>query len=86
VAVSDFFDGIMGQASSHSYSIDFHHLDLPHLDLDHLTDRFTEAEVWAAISSMPLDKAPGTDGFSARFYQAAWSIIRLDIMWALDMF
>jgi hypothetical protein len=67
-AVFEFFDGIMGRASSRSCSIDIQHLDVPHLDLDHLTNRFTEAEVWAAIKSMLPDKAPGPDSFSTRFY------------------
>lgn len=29
---------------------------------------------------MSLDKAPGPDGFTARFYQACWSIIKGDVM------
>jgi hypothetical protein len=35
---------------------------------------------------MPPDKASGSDGFSARFYHATWSIIRPNITQALDAF
>jgi hypothetical protein len=39
---------------------------------------------------MPLDKAPGSDGFTGLFYRTAWPIIKQDIMrafhalWSLD--
>jgi hypothetical protein len=61
-------------------------LDLPWLDLRHLCDRFTEAEVWNAIKALPPNKAPRPDGFSTRFLQAAWPIVRPDLMKALDAF
>jgi hypothetical protein len=38
-----------------------------------------------------LDKAPGPDGFTGRFLQVAWPVIRTDLMstfdafWCLDM-
>jgi hypothetical protein len=31
-----------------------------------------EEEIWAAIRALPADKAPGPDGFTARFYQVCW--------------
>jgi mannosylglycoprotein endo-beta-mannosidase len=39
-----------------------------------------EAEVWKAIKYMPLDKCPGPDGFSERFFVVCWGIIKEDIM------
>lgn len=36
---------------------------------------------------MPLDKAPGPDGFTGRFYKSCWSIIKGDkgdVLMALD--
>jgi len=33
---------------------------------------------------MHLDKAPGPDGFTGRFYKSCWSIIKGDVLMALD--
>jgi hypothetical protein len=49
-------------------------------------DRFTEFEVWGVIKSLPPDKAPGPDGFTTRFLQAAWPVIKADVMHAFDTF
>lgn len=35
---------------------------------------------------MPMDKAPGLDGFTGRFYATCWPIIKGDFMRALDQF
>ena len=35
---------------------------------------------------MPLDKAPGPDGFIGSFYISCWHIIKGDFLGALDMF
>jgi hypothetical protein len=56
------------------------------IDARHLEERFTEAEVWDVIKALPPDKAHGLDGFTARFLQAAWDIIRPDIMMDFDAF
>jgi hypothetical protein len=33
---------------------------------------------------LSLDKAPGPDGFTGRFYRSTWSIIKRDIIRAFD--
>lgn len=38
------------------------------------------------VKSMPMDKAPGPDGFTGRFFATCWDIIKLDIMATLDCF
>jgi hypothetical protein len=84
--IYDYFGSIMGTAPSRSCSTAFDDLDLPHLELGRMCAHFMEAEVWAVISSLPQDKAPGSDGFLVRFFQVAWHIICLDIMQALEAF
>ncbi|WVZ76691.1 hypothetical protein U9M48_024644, partial [Paspalum notatum var. saurae] len=58
----------------------FHHQQR---DLSFLDDAFTLQEVWSTIKNMPLDKAPGTDGFTGRFYRCCWDIISSDVLLAL---
>jgi hypothetical protein len=58
-------------------------LGLPVCELVSLDNCFSKADVWAVISAMPADKAPGPDGFMALFYQTAWLLIKRDIMQAL---
>jgi hypothetical protein len=76
----DFFDGILGHPPVQSCAINLDLLDLPTLQLTSLGERFTEAEIWAVIRSLLSDKAPGTDGFTSRFLQTVWPIIRGDII------
>ena len=40
---------------------------------------FTEAEVAKIVQESPPDRAPGPDGFTGRFYRAAWPVIKEDI-------
>jgi hypothetical protein len=46
--------------------------------------------VWQVIQEIPVDCAPGPDGFTGLFYRSAWNIIKGDIMrafhalWSLD--
>jgi hypothetical protein len=37
-------------------------------------------EVWNVVKAQELDKAPGPDGFTGRFYVACWEIIKDDVM------
>ncbi|CAE6132178.1 unnamed protein product [Arabidopsis arenosa] len=41
----------------------------------------TEEEIFQAISSMNVDKAPGPDGFNAGFYKFHWQDIKADASW-----
>jgi hypothetical protein len=45
---------------------------------------FSEAKIWEVIKELPLDKAPGPDGFTSRFYRSFWSVIWGDILRALN--
>ena len=52
---------------------------LPRLDLQALAEPFSEAEVTRIVLESPPNRAPGPDGFTGRFYRAAWAVIKDDI-------
>jgi len=57
--------------------------DLPSLirpteNLDHLTVPFTQEEIDLVVKEMPVDRAPGPDGFSGLFLKAWWQIMKED--------
>jgi ribonuclease HI len=44
-----------------------------------LTKELLQQEIKEALDQMNPDKAPGPDGFTARFYQQCWEIIKTDL-------
>lgn len=54
--------------------------------LDEMEEDFTAKEVWNAIKEMPVDRAPGPDGFTGAFYKCAWVVIQGDVMAAIQAF
>ena len=82
-AVLDFYENLLGTAEEREYTIDLDAIGVQQHDLSTLDCPFSE-EVWATIKGMPLDKAPGPDGFTGRFYKTCWNIIKGDIMLALE--
>lgn len=82
-AVDQFYEDLLGTAEARDYTIDFAELGIQQHDLSALEVPFTEEEVWATIKEMPLDKAPGPDGFTGRFYKTCRNIIKEDVMSAL---
>jgi hypothetical protein len=54
------------------------------MDLSVLDIPISEDEVWTTILSLPNDRAPGPDGYTARFYQSCWQIIKTDFMAAIS--
>jgi hypothetical protein len=55
-----------------SATLNFSELDLLRLDLSDLGHPITEEEEWEAIRDLSLDKVPGPDGFTGRFYRSSW--------------
>jgi hypothetical protein len=51
-----------------------------------LEEGFTEEEVRAVIADIAADKAPGPDGFIGVFLKQSWSIIKADLMQAINYF
>jgi hypothetical protein len=71
----EFFDEVLGTTPTRSNAINLDMLGLGTIDSFGLTDRFTEADVWATICALPPDKARGPDCFMTRFLQSVWLII-----------
>ena len=85
-AVDTYFGAAFGTAEARSHALNLDMLGLPHLDLEHLESPFKDEEVEKVIKSMPMDKAPGPDGFTDRFYATCWDIIKVDFMRAMNSF
>jgi hypothetical protein len=89
-AVFDYFNRVFGNHFQRSHSIDLERLDLPRLDLSTLAAEFSDGEIMHAVLETPVDRAPGPDGFTGRFYRAAWTVIKADVcaifraLWAQD--
>jgi hypothetical protein len=48
-------------------------------DLQAIQGLFTKQDIDNVIKNMPVDKAPGPDGFNGVFLKKCWNIIREDI-------
>jgi hypothetical protein len=82
-AVWDFYNSLFGHAQQRGLTLDLQNFHRPIADLSDLDQIITE-EVWRAIIAMPSDKAPGPDGYTGRFYKAAWQVIKADFMAAIS--
>ena len=84
--VDNFYGDLFGHALARAHCLDLDKLEPPSKQLEHLERPFLAQEVERVVKAMPLDKAPGPDGFIGRFYATCWHIIRDDFMRAMDMF
>jgi hypothetical protein len=82
-AIFEFYNQLMGTSVDQDLTINLDELDLSQHDLANLDEPFTKDEVWVTIKHLPLDKAPGPDGYTGRFYKTCWQIIKKDIMVAI---
>jgi hypothetical protein len=85
-ALFEFFNGVLGTPTQRQRVINLDLLDMPQIDLSELSARFTEEEVPDIIRSLPSNKAPASDGFTARFLLLAWGTIRTEVMLAFDAY
>jgi hypothetical protein len=76
-AVDQFFSNLIGTNVDRDWTIDLDALGLPSHDLSVLP--FLRKR-WETINGLPLDKGPGPDGFTGRFYRVCWQIIKEDLM------
>ena len=59
---------------------------MPSIEGGGLDTPFTEEEVWKAIVASPVEKAPGPDGFTGKFFRASWDTIKDDVMVVFNRF
>jgi len=77
--IHNHFSSIMGTPSTRSKAINWNELGYTHHDLEDLDAPFTDQEIEAVIKDMPMEKAPGPDGFIGSFYKRCWTIIKGDM-------
>lgn len=68
----------------HEHSLDLELLNLPSLDLMHLELPFAREEVEKIVKPIPLDKAPGPNGFTGSLYASCCAIIKGDFLQVLN--
>lgn len=51
-----------------------------------LIQKVTEKEVYVALTSIGVNKAPGLNGYGSLFYRACWNVIKVDVMAAVREF
>lgn len=85
-ATANFFHRFL---SSETHMLDFGLINLiSHVvsdeDNETLLAPFSSEDVKTALSSTPLDAAPGGDGFTAAFFSHSWDIIKEDVVSAMN--
>ena len=70
-AVYHHYSGLLDTPFHRAATVNFDSLGLAQHNLSMLDVCFFEFEIWAIISELPLDKAPGLDGFTGLFYKIA---------------
>ncbi|KAM0865643.1 hypothetical protein ACQ4PT_043144 [Festuca glaucescens] len=65
---------MLGEPAARHFMLNLDALNLPAVDTTALELPVSEDEIWATIWELPPDKAPGLDGFTARFFLTRWSM------------
>jgi hypothetical protein len=83
VAAWQFYNNLLGTTGQRDLTLKLDVFHQSSVDLSDLDQFLSEDEIWSTIKSLPPDKAVGPDGFTGRFYRAAWQIIKVDFMAAV---
>lgn len=78
-----FYQQLIGTAQQQDHTLDLPPFHRAAHDLQELDSPISEEEVWNVVKGLPLDKAPGPDGFTGRFHKTCWGIIKTDVMAAI---
>jgi hypothetical protein len=82
--VTDYFSDHLGSVAQRGRTFNWEALGYVPRDLLAIEAPFTQEEIKETINSMPLDKAPGPDGFTGLFFKTCWEIIKDDITVAIN--
>jgi hypothetical protein len=72
--IKDYFESLYSNKFENLEEMDrfletYNHPKLNQEDINHLNRSITQKEIEAAVKSLPKKKSPGSDGFTAEFYQ-----------------
>ena len=84
--IHEFFSGILGPPEPRSLDFNWNLMNPATEGLESLGLPFSEMDIKGAIDDMPLDKAPGPDGYTVAFFRSCWNIIKEDMMRVIDAF
>ena len=82
--IAEHFRHVMWRPEPRSCDLNWPILGYTPIDLSGLDDPFIEVEIHKAIKEMPIDKAPGPDGFTGKFFKSCWDIIKNDVVAAFN--
>ncbi|CAM0950375.1 unnamed protein product [Alopecurus aequalis] len=74
------FAELLGSCHPRPCTLNLDAVAVPTFELSDLDAPFTPAEIKTAVFELNPAKAPGPDGFTARFLQSSWSIISSDFI------
>ncbi|CAK8567578.1 unnamed protein product [Lathyrus sativus] len=88
--VMEFYGNLMGKAAHNLKHVDIEALrDGKHLNGDpreFLINTITEEEIVKSLKGIGDLKAPGIDGFGAKFFKVSWHIIKEDVIATIKEF
>ncbi|KAJ9542319.1 hypothetical protein OSB04_028825 [Centaurea solstitialis] len=89
VAFENYFKSILGERDAHvipDIPEDFFSRKLSIEDANFMIRPITKEEVKLAMFDIGDDRAPGSDGYTSKFFKSAWSIIGSDVILAIQDF
>jgi hypothetical protein len=61
----EFYEGLIGTALPRTSTLSLEQFHIQNMDLAEMDIPITEDEVWDTIKTLPADRAPGPDGYTA---------------------
>jgi hypothetical protein len=84
--LQNFFHNALKRPTPRSVDLNWANISDQQFDLSSLDAPFSEEEIKRSIDLLPGDKALGPDDFTGVFLKSCWTIIRHDIMAAVNAF